>query len=146
MTSTKNTQKAELSQSYHFRLLRDTIDKLVKCNLRLVFFSSCPLVAWNCCFCFDSKSPGVCSPLHNVLFVQYVFLPTEQAETFPKMYVLIYHLTYICSSLFGWKENMIFEETVTRQLVFVYTLTTICCIGNHFIALKSKPPFGTCRL
>ena len=32
---------------------------------------------------------------------------------------------------------MIFEETVTRQLVFVYTLTTICCIGNHSQPLKA---------
>ena len=49
--------------------------------------------------------------MHNVYFVQYVFLPTEQAEIYLKICVLIYHLTYICPSLFGWKENMIFEET-----------------------------------
>ena len=29
--------------------------------------------------------------VHNVLFGQYVFLPTEQAETYLKIYVLIYH-------------------------------------------------------
>ena len=29
--------------------------------------------------------------MHNVLFGQYVFLPTEQAETYLKIYVLIYH-------------------------------------------------------
>ena len=29
--------------------------------------------------------------VHNVLFGQYVFLPTEQAETYFKIYVLIYH-------------------------------------------------------
>ena len=28
--------------------------------------------------------------VHNVLFAQYVFLPTEQAETYLKIYVLIY--------------------------------------------------------
>ena len=33
----------------------------------------------------------VFSALHNVLFGQYVFLPTEQAETYLKIYVLIYH-------------------------------------------------------
>ena len=58
----------------------------------------------------------LCLALHNVLFVQYVFLPTEQAETYLKIYVLIYHLTYICPSLFGWKENLIFKETVTFKL------------------------------
>ena len=46
--------------------------------------------------------------MHNVLFVQYVFLPMGQAETYLKIYVLLYHLTYICPSLFGWKDNMNF--------------------------------------
>ena len=54
--------------------------------------------------------------MHNVLFVQYVSLLTEQAETYQKTYVLIYQLTYICPSLLGWKENMIFGETVTFKL------------------------------
>ena len=53
---------------------------------------------------------GESSSLHNVLFGQYVFLPTEQAETYLKIYVMIYHSTYICPSLFGWKENLIFKE------------------------------------
>ena len=47
--------------------------------------------------------------LHSVLFVQYVFIQTEQAETYPKIYVLMYHLTYICTSLFDWRENMIYN-------------------------------------
>ena len=55
-------------------------------------------------------------PLHNVLFVQYVFLPTEQAETYLKIYVLIYRSTYICLNLFSWKENLIFKETVIFKL------------------------------
>ena len=50
------------------------------------------------------------SAMHNVLFVQYVFLPTKQAETYPKIYVLMYHLTYICTSLFDWRENMIYNK------------------------------------
>ena len=33
------------------------------------------------------------SALHNVYFAQYVFLPTEQAETYLKICVLIYHST-----------------------------------------------------
>ena len=45
--------------------------------------------------------------MHNLLFVQHVYIPTEQAQTYLKFFVLIYHLTYICASLFGWKENMI---------------------------------------
>ena len=35
-----------------------------------------------------------CSPLHNVLFGKYVFLATEQAETYLKICVLIYHLIF----------------------------------------------------
>ena len=56
------------------------------------------------------------STLHNVHFVKYVFLPTEQAETCLKSCVLINYSTYICLGLFGWKENMIFKETVTFKL------------------------------
>ena len=55
-------------------------------------------------------------PLHNVHFVKYVFLPTEQAETYLKSCVLINYSTYICLCLFGWKENMINEETVSSKL------------------------------
>ena len=57
------------------------------------------------------------SAMHNLLFVKYVFLPIGQAEIYvKKIYVLINHLTYICPSLFGWKENMIPEETVTFKI------------------------------
>ena len=52
-------------------------------------------------------------PLHNVLFVQYVFLPTEQTETYFKICILTYDLTYICPGLFDWKENTFF-------FIFVY--------------------------
>ena len=47
-------------------------------------------------------------PLHNVLFGQYVYLATEQAETYLKICVLIYHLTYICPSLFDCEVNTFF--------------------------------------
>ena len=43
-------------------------------------------------------------------FVQYVFLPTEQAEAYLKICVLI--STYIFPGLFGWKENMILVESL----------------------------------
>ena len=46
--------------------------------------------------------------VHNVLFVQYVFLPTEQSETYFKIFLLTYDLTYICPGLFDWKENTFF--------------------------------------
>ena len=56
--------------------------------------------------------------LMNVLFVHFVFFPIEQAdtETYLNIYVLIYHLTYICPSLFGCKENIILEETMIFKL------------------------------
>ena len=38
--------------------------------------------------------------LHNVHFVKYVFLPTEQAKTYLKSCVLINYSTYICLCLF----------------------------------------------
>ena len=37
--------------------------------------------------------------VHNVYFVQYVFLLTEQAETHIEICVLIYHLTNIFSQV-----------------------------------------------
>ena len=69
-------------------------------------------------------------PVQNVLFIQNVFLPTWQAETYLKICVLIYHLTYIFPSLFGWKENMIFEEAVI--------LTDFECSKKCFLCLKIK--------
>ena len=44
-------------------------------------------------------------PVHNVYIVQYVFLPTEQSETYFKNFILTYDLTYICPGSFDWKEN-----------------------------------------
>ena len=49
--------------------------------------------------------------MHNVLLVQFEFLPTKPAETCIKI-ALKHHLTYIWPSVFGWMENMIFEQTV----------------------------------
>ena len=46
-------------------------------------------------------------PLHNVHFVKYVFLPTEQAET-NICWIIYQDATFkICLSLFGWKENIL---------------------------------------
>ena len=47
------------------------------------------------------------APMHNVHFGYYVYLPTEQAETYLKSCVLINYSTYICLCLFGWKENIL---------------------------------------
>ena len=55
-------------------------------------------------------------PLHNVLFGQYVYLATEQAETYLKICVLIYHLTYICPSLFDCEVNTFFLIFVNSKL------------------------------
>ena len=55
-------------------------------------------------------------PLHNVLFGQYVYLATEQAETYLKICVLIYHLTYICPSLFDCEVNTFFFIFVIFKL------------------------------
>ena len=63
---------------------------------------------------FERESFVTQPPMHNMLFVQYVVLPTEQAEL--KIYVLIYHSTFTCPTLFGWMETMVFEETVIFKL------------------------------
>ena len=64
---------------------------------------------WNC-----PRAPANL-PLHNVLIGQYVFLSIEQAEIYLKIYVLIYRSIYFCPSLFSWKKNLIFKETVKFQ-------------------------------
>ena len=35
------------------------------------------------------------------------------------MYVLIYHLTYICPSLFGWKENILYKQHIEHWSIDV---------------------------
>ena len=71
--------------------------------------------AWNADFS-DQVVQNYLAAVHNVHFGYYVFLPTEQAETYLKSCVLINYSTYICLCLFGWKENMINEETVSSKL------------------------------
>jgi len=61
----------------------------------------------------EQDEVAMTAPVHNVLFVQYVFLPTEQTETYFKICILTYDLTYICPGLFDWKENTFF-------FIFVY--------------------------
>ena len=53
---------------------------------------------------FDAEAVTSSSSLHNVLFGQFEFLATEQAETYLKISVLISHSTYICPSLFDCEE------------------------------------------
>ena len=65
---------------------------------------------------FSQQAWQACAPMHNVHFVKYVFLPTEQAETCLKICVLINYSTYICPSLFSWKENLIFKDTMIFKL------------------------------
>ena len=77
--------------------------------------------------------------MHNVLFVQYVFLSTEQAETYLEIYVEIYHSKYICPSLFDWKENLIFKETVIFKLSiwdFLVILTNFECSKNNIFSAR----------
>ena len=46
--------------------------------------------------------------VHYVLFVQYAYLATERAETYRKICILIYLLTYICPSSFDCEVNASF--------------------------------------
>ena len=45
--------------------------------------------------------------LHNVLFVQYLLLATEQVGTYFKSCILLYHLTYIYPNSFGCEQNIL---------------------------------------
>ena len=74
------------------------------------------------CHRYGRKSSKWIFPTKSLIraqtFTLYSAQSAEQAETYMylKIHVLIYHLTYICPSLFDWKENMIFEETVIFKL------------------------------
>ena len=46
--------------------------------------------------------------VHNVLFVQYIYLATERGETYRKICLLIYLLTYISPSSFDCEVNTSF--------------------------------------
>ena len=46
--------------------------------------------------------------MHNVKIGQYVYLATERAETYRKICILIYLLTYICPSSFDCEVNASF--------------------------------------
>ena len=46
--------------------------------------------------------------MHNVNIGQYIYLATEQTETYRKSYILIYLLTYICPSSFDCEVNASF--------------------------------------
>ena len=48
------------------------------------------------------------SPLHDVYIWQYIYLATEQTETYRKSCILIYLLTYICPSSFDCEVNTTF--------------------------------------
>ena len=77
------------------------------------------------------------SPVHNVLFGQYVYLATEQAETYLKICVLIYHLTYICPSLFDCEVNTFFFhfcEFQTLNLQFPPCYSPVSTTGLQNIA------------
>ena len=49
------------------------------------------------------KGPAV----HNVLFVQYLLLATEQVGSYFKSCILLYHLTYIYPNSFGCEQNIL---------------------------------------
>ena len=53
------------------------------------------LYSVQCC-----SNTSVCNAMHNVYFVQYIYLAIKQAETYRKSCISIYLLTYICPSSF----------------------------------------------
>ena len=65
---------------------------------------------------YNINSIPLSPPMHNVHFVDFVFLPTEQAATYLKICILTYLLTYINPSSFDWKENTFFLIFVNSKL------------------------------
>ena len=59
------------------------------------------------CHILETKR-AIRDPLHNALFVQYIYLATEQAQTYRKSCSLMYLVTYICPSAFDCEENAFF--------------------------------------
>ena len=55
-------------------------------------------------------------PLHNVLFVQYLFLATERGGTWPHTSQLWYHSTYFNPNSFGCEENTFMNVFVSFKL------------------------------
>ena len=53
------------------------------------------------------EATGQTVPMHNVLFVQYLLLATEQVGSYFKSCILLYHLTYIYSNSFGCEQNIL---------------------------------------
>ena len=65
---------------------------------------------------FSPRGGASIPAVHNVHFVDFVFLPTEQAATYLKICILTYLLTYINPSSFDWKENTFFLIFVNSKL------------------------------
>ena len=63
-----------------------------------------------------SMKSGIFAAVDNVLFVDFVFLPTEQAATYLKICISTYLLTYINPSSFDWKENTFFLIFLNSKL------------------------------
>ena len=110
---TKSTNN-KIHRKYHQRQVAPRINCLHR--VHFLHFS-------HCFHCFTAYTA-------QCVLCTVCFLPTKQGETYLKICVLIYHLTYIFPSLFGWKENMIFEETVI--------LTDFECSKKCFLCLKIK--------
>ena len=73
--------------------------------------------------------------MHNVHFWYYFFLPSEQAETYLKICVLINYSTYICPSLFGWKENILHKRWNASEKENEFS------ISNHISFEKPETKF-----
>ena len=54
----------------------------------------------------QSLVAAIALPLHNVQFVQYLYLATEQAGTYLKSGPVWHHLTYINPTLFSCEINI----------------------------------------
>ena len=81
----------------------------------------------------------LCAALHNVYIGQYIYLATEQSETYRKSCILIYLLTYICPSSFDCEVNTyfwIFVKSNSKSQRFSLVL-----IPNNFGTGQKKAYF-----
>ena len=66
--------------------------------------------------------------MHNVLFVQYLLLATEQVGSYFKSCILLYHLTYIYPYSFGCEQNILWIFSWASNSKFVILPLLCPCI------------------
>ena len=82
--------------------------------------------------------------MHNVLFVDFVFLPTEQAATYLKICISTYLLTYIDPSYFGYGATEVNNVHILCSDVPALLCMRVCvcvCVSLYIICVVENGTF-----